>query len=63
MSPASFLNEASFPCVSCSEFLILTHNFHEMIVTVEKYESKVMFLECTVAVIRPRYSFWRFWNV
>jgi hypothetical protein len=47
----------SFSCVNHSRFLVPTHNIHGMIISKKKGESKLMFLQCTVAVVYPTLSF------
>jgi hypothetical protein len=47
----------SFSRISYSEFLVLTHSIHEMIVSEKNSENKLMFLEWTVAVIHWKYRF------
>jgi hypothetical protein len=46
-----------FSSINHSELLVMTHDIHEMIVSEKNSESKLMFLECMVAVIRLHYRF------
>jgi hypothetical protein len=52
----SFL-KVSFSRTNHPEFLVLTYSIHRMIVSEENSRSKLMFLECTVAVICLHYRF------
>jgi hypothetical protein len=48
----------SFSHVHLPEFSVPTHNIHGMIISEKNSESKLMFLECTVAAIWQHYHFW-----
>jgi hypothetical protein len=57
ISNASYL-EVLFSLISHSEFLVLTHSIHGMMISEKNSESKLVFLECTVALICPHCCFW-----